>query len=1372
MTVNIILFKKIVTRFFLLIFLTSLILIFKVEKSIAACPSGATPNVTISSYFECDGGGAGFINIDGDIKNSISFNVTNNSTYFLKTYIEGSSPYTITKTGNGTLTFSDTNISNFSASTIISDGTVSVSNNNTLGTGTIILNGGTLSSNSTSARSLSNTISVQSSSELGDTTNSGMLTLSGDITFTDKNLILTSNSNNTISNIDLGGEPNTLSIETGVTSTVSGNITNGNLLKSGSGSLVVSGNITSNSAILVGAGTLEIGGNLNSGNFTSTISNDGTFKINSLSNQTLAGKISGSGDINKNNSGTLTISNTSNSYTGRTIIEGGTVSISNSANLGYTPGSVDPDNIILNSGTLNTTSDITLATNKGITLTGNGTINTDDGTTFTYGGVITSTGDLIKSGSGTLVLSGTSDYTGNTNINAGTLKLTGALSNSTDLTIASSATLDLQASQQFSSLDLNGTITRSAGTSALTVSGTSDLGGNVTTSGSQTYTGATTLSASNTLTTTNSNISFGNTINSDGTARNLTISSGTGITQFAGIVGGSSGVGDIDITGALDLNAAIANASSIAVSGTSNIGADVTTSGTQTYSGTTTLSGGDRTLQGSTVTLAAVTGGSNALTVTGNLDLDGAVSGVTNMSVSGTSNIGADVTTSGTQTYSGATTFSASSTLTGSTVNFGSTVDGGNNNIIVSGIVSGNADIDGAITNTAALSVQGVGSTSNIGADITTTGVQFLGNATLSGTGDRTVTSTGGSNITFYGITGASKGLTVDGGFQLSTNDATGLASLSVTGASTLAANVTSTGVQNYQSATTLGANNTLTTTNSNITFGGAVDSDGTSRNLTINMGAGTTQFAGVVGGTNAIGAIDVTGALDLNAAIANAASLDVSGTSNIGADVTTTGTQSYSGTTTLSGGDRTLQGSTITMAAVTGTGSHDLTVTGNLDLDGAVTNVVELDITGTSNLGANVTTSGTQNYQGATTLSSGDRTLTASTVTLSAVTGGSNALTVTGNLDLNGAVSGVTNMSVSGTSNIGADVTTTGTQSYTGTTTVSASSTLIGTEISAAAIALNDDLEIRNSSDSTLTSVISGTGALTKSGSGALTLRGVNTFDGDLTVSAGTLFAGLAADSGNQVIENNVIVSGGTLSGGATIGGNVTVATANLAPGNSIGNLTIDGNVTLGDNSTTTIEFNDTSSDKIVVSGNITLTGALVLEPANTTYSDATFTIFDGSGGSGNSLTGTFASTTVNNSSNLGDATTSISYDTVNRKVFLNIDEDGGVSSNTVKSLTTKNNFKDIAEVFDAATTGKTLEVANVLKASDSNSVNTELGKLKGTVLASTFSQPVLNHGNFNKALSSVTSSNVNTSLVSSFTNNTSELTLALTTRCRIIWG
>ncbi|MDA8836645.1 autotransporter-associated beta strand repeat-containing protein [Candidatus Pelagibacter bacterium] len=981
-------------------------------------------------------------------------------------------------------------------------------------------------------------------------------------------------------------------------------------------------NVTNTIASIEGSGIIDIA---SSTTLTAGDANDKVF----------SGVIQGAGNFSKSGSGTLTLSGT-NTYSGSTTINAGTISVASSANLGATPGSADADNIIFNRGTLNTTASFTLGANKGITMTGAGTIDIDAGTTLTYAGSITDSGTLTKAGTGTLSLSGSSDNSGGILVSAGKIE------------IGNNASLGT------GTITLNGGTLSSDSTTARTLDeaiaiSSSSILGDTTNTGKITLSGNSTFSGTNTLTA-NSDIELSGSVDLGSATQTFSVDSGkiatlsgaissgaisksgdgtliisadndyaSGTTVSAGTLrvsgSGDLGTGSLTIgaSGTLDLRNTLAVASleisgagsgnritngdadgttaNLTVSGTSTLNGAVNTDGTQTYSGTTIL-GLDVSLTGSTVSLAAISGGTNALAISGNLDLSGAASSLTTLSVSGTSDIGADVTTTGSQTYTGATTFSASSTLTGSTVNFGSTVDGGNNNIII----SGNADIDGAITNTAALSVQGVGSTSNIGADITTAGVQFLGNATLSGAGNRTVTSTGGSDITFYGITGASKGLTVDGGFQLSTNDATGLASLSVTGASTLAA------------------------------------------------------------------------------------------------DVTSTGTQSYDGTTTLS---------------------------------------------------------------------SGDRTLTASTVTLNAVTGGSNALTVTGNLDLDGAVSGVTNMSVSGTSNIGADVTTTGTQSYTGTTTVSASSTLIGTEISAAAIALNDDLEIRNSSDSTLASVISGTGALTKSGSGALTLRGVNTFDGDLTVSAGTLYAGLAADSGNQVIENNVTVSGGTLSGGATIGGNVTVATANLAPGNSIGTLTIDGNVTLGDNSTTTIEFNDTTSDKVVVSGNITLAGALVLEPANTTYSDATFTIFDGSGGSGNSLSGTFASTTVSNSSYLGDATTSISYDTVNRKVFLNIDEDGGVSSNTVKSLTTRNKFKDIAQIFDDATAGKILEVANVLKSSDSNSVNTELNKTKGTLLANSSLKSVSNHQFYQKALDNIVSTNTNSS-VSNFTqNNLVDLTL-----------
>ena len=632
--------------------------------------------------------------------------------------------------------------------------------------------------------------------------------------------------------------------------------------------------------------------------------------------------------------------------------------------------------------------------------------------------------------------------------------------------------------------------------------------------------------------------------------------------------------------------------------------------------------------------------------------------------------------------------------------------------------------------------------------------VEKVGTGTLTLTGNNTWA--GGSQISAGKIEIGNDGslgtgtITLNGG-TLSSNSTTArtLDEAIAISASSILGDATNTGKITLSGNSTFSGTNTLTA-NSDIELSGSVDLGSATQTFSVASGKSATLSGAISSGAiskSGDGTLIISADNDYaSGTTVSAGTLRVSGSGDLGTGSLTIGA---SGSLDLR--------NTLSVASleISGAGSGNRITNG--DADGTTAN---LTVSGTSTLNGAVNTDGTQTYSGTTTLGS-DVSLTGSTVSLAAISGGTNALAISGNLDLSGAASSLTTLSVSGTSDIGADVTTTGTQSYTGTTTVSASSTLIGTEISAAAIALNDDLEIRNSNNSTLASVISGTGALTKSGSGALTLRGVNTFDGDLTVSAGTLYAGLAADSGNQVIENNVTVSGGTLSGGATIGGNVTVATANLAPGNSIGTLTIDGNVTLGDNSTTTIEFNDTTSDKVVVSGNITLAGALVLEPANTTYSDATLTIFDGSGGSGNSLSGTFASTTVSNSSYLGDATTSISYDTVNRKVFLNIDEDGGVSSNTVKSLTTRNKFKDIAQIFDDATAGKILEVANVLKSSDPNSVNTELNKTKGTLLANSSLKSVSNHQFYQKALDNIVSTNTNSS-VSNFTqNNLTDLTL-----------
>ena len=281
------------------------------------------------------------------------------------------------------------------------------------------------------------------------------------------------------------------------------------------------------------------------GEVNTTSGTDIGINVSNGNTLTISASIGGAGSIDKVGEGNL-ILNQSNVYTGTTTISDGTLQLNASGTLS--------DSTSVNVAS-NGTFDVNL-TNTIASIEGSGIIDIASSTTLTAGdandkefsGVIQGAGNFSKSGSGTLTLSGTNTYTGSTIVSDGTLQLTGSLNNLTAVTVNSGASLDLQASQTIASLDLDGSITRSAGTSTLTVSGTSDLGGNVTTSGSQTYTGATTLSAANTLTTTNSNITFSDTVNSDGTTRNLTINAGTGTTQFAGIVGGSSAIRNIDIT--------------------------------------------------------------------------------------------------------------------------------------------------------------------------------------------------------------------------------------------------------------------------------------------------------------------------------------------------------------------------------------------------------------------------------------------------------------------------------------------------------------------------------------------------------------------------------------------------------------------------------------------------------------------------------------------------------------------------------------------------------------------------------------------------------------------------------------------------------
>jgi len=143
--------------------------------------------------------------------------------------------------------------------------------------------------------------------------------------------------------------------------------------------------------------------------------------------------------------------------------------------------------------------------------------------------------------------------------------------------------------------------------------------------------------------------------------------------------------------------------------------------------------------------------------------------------------------------------------------------------------------------------------------------------------------------------------------------------------------------------------------------------------------------------------------------------------------------------------------------------------------------------------------------------------------------------------------------------------------------------------------------------------------GALTKTGGGTLVLTNDNTYTGDTTVKAGKLVV-------NGSILSEVMLNGGTLGGSGSIGG-FTATSGVIAPGNSIGTMTVNGNFTIGSGVTYEVEVNDAGqSDKVVVFGTVNLTGAaLSVLPEAGTYNPSTkYTIIDNDGA--DAVVGTFA--------------------------------------------------------------------------------------------------------------------------------------------------
>ncbi len=205
-------------------------------------------------------------------------------------------------------------------------------------------------------------------------------------------------------------------------------------------------------------------------------------------------------------------------YSGGTVIEGGILRISSDAKLGQigslsgaalssgapeAPMSAFPNQIILNGGTLQTTTtaDFVLNAKRGIGLGptsgstgGTGTLWVDSGVNLSYSGIIASAGNtgtqtLIKNGTGTLSLFGTSTFTGTTQVSAGTLAGTGTLASG--LTINSGGSV-APGNAGVGTLTFGGNLTLNSGGALnleLAAPGTSDslvIGGTVSATGTTT----------------------------------------------------------------------------------------------------------------------------------------------------------------------------------------------------------------------------------------------------------------------------------------------------------------------------------------------------------------------------------------------------------------------------------------------------------------------------------------------------------------------------------------------------------------------------------------------------------------------------------------------------------------------------------------------------------------------------------------------------------------------------------------------------------------------------------------------------------------------------------------------------------------------
>jgi len=730
-----------------------------------------------------------------------------------------------------------------------------------------------------------------------------------------------------------------------------------------------------------------------------------------------------------------------------------------------------------------------------------------------------------------------------------------------------------------------------------------------------------------------------------GTITGITITSpGSGYTAAPTItlLGGSATNGTGAAAGAATATATIG---AITSGGLTFTGSGTTTlTATNTYTGGTTINAGTLALGNATDTLAdtgAVNVAGGTLSIGANSDTVGAVT-LTSGSISGTTgtltgssyalqsgSVSAKLGGSGstlTKSTGGAVTLSGANTYTGATnVNAGTLVYSGAASTVGSVAVSDGANLQvkafspsSSVLSATSLSLgTTTGSTLTMdfnslanptAAPITLSGGLTINGATLAGVNAAGLTNTNGTPFTLISATGGIAGTFTNSTITLGPRS---------TGAVAYTSNAVTLDVST-DSITWSGASNSTWTTGTTGVVGpnpnwatttGHAATDFWATDIvkfgdTYNVGSGNTPVTNsavsISGGNVNPGSVTFTNSA-VNYTISSSDGSGITGTGALIKNGTGTATintvNNYSGGTTVNAGTLALNGS-----GTLGSTSGGVTMGGGqLDLGGTSQTVGAVTITTPAASGDTIQNGTLTPTSLTASNSSGNAVVSASIAGSGGVTmNGAGTLTLAGANTYTGTTtvsSGTMAVSGSGTLGNGASLTMSGGALDLGTT----SQTVGTTTITAAAASGNtiqngtltpSSLTASNSSGNAIVAAdLAGTGGITMSGAGTLTLSGTNGYTGGTIVNAGTL----------------------ALSGTYTGGGSLTVNTGATFNGtssssNTLGNFTVTGasssaTLTSGTYNVASTAGGGVTNSKINNGGSLTVDGATLNISGNTAW-------------------------------------------------------------------------------------------------------------------------------------------------------------------------